>query len=345
VYKCAIIGVGPNRSRGLAEAYQHITRGQLRAASARTPENLDAFAEEFSIANRYLDYREMFESERPDLVHVNTPPSVRLEIMEAAQACGIAALIIEKPLAIAGEDYRAIRSFAEQSSVKIAINHQLHFQPRRFALQQRVTQGEIGEIRSVDASCGMNLAYQGTHALEAIGAFLPGKAPTQVLAQVCGGNGLQDTPKKHLAPDNALAVLSYPGGIQAHLQSGVTAPQVGRDGINTHKRIAVYGTRGFVHWTMWSWEIGIDGRVETGTHEYAEEDILGQARMTEAMMDWLADDAKVHPLNLQNALVDFNTLLGMYTSALERRAVDLPCDPADGLIDRLRQTLVAEPRA
>ena len=69
------------------------------------------------------------------------------------------------------------------------------------------------------------------------------------------------------------------------------------------------------------------------------------ARMTEAMMDWLADDAQVHPLNLQNALVDFNTLLGMYTSALERKAIDLPSDPADRLIDRLRQRLIAEPRA
>ena len=29
MYKCAIIGVGPNRARGLAEAYQHIERGQL----------------------------------------------------------------------------------------------------------------------------------------------------------------------------------------------------------------------------------------------------------------------------------------------------------------------------
>jgi predicted dehydrogenase len=173
VYKCAIIGVGPNRSRGLAQAYRHIEYGKLLAVSARTPEHLAAFADEFCIEKRYADYREMFERERLDLVHVNTPPSVRLEVMEAAEACGVAALIVEKPLAIDGEDYRAIRSFAESSSVKIAINHQLHFQPRRFALQQRVAAGDLGEIRSIDASCGMNLAYQGTHALQALALFCP----------------------------------------------------------------------------------------------------------------------------------------------------------------------------
>ena len=101
------------------------------------------------------------------------------------------------------------------------------------------------------------------------------------------------------------------------------------------------GTRGYLHWTMWSWEIGIDGHVETGTHEYGDEDILGQAQMTEAMFDWLADDSILHPLNLQSALSDFNVVLGIYTSALQRRPVDLPCDPVDGLIDRLRSELVS----
>ena len=339
MYKCAIIGVGPNRARGLAEAYRHIEGGRLVAASARTPERLSAFADEFSIEKRYTDYREMFAVERPDLVHVNTPPSVRLEVMEAAQASGVGALIVEKPLAIAAEDYRAIAAFAAGSPVKIAINHQLHFQPRRFALQQRVAAGDIGELRCVDASCGMNLAYQGTHALQAIGAFLPGRTPVQVFAQVSGAQGLQDTPKKHFAPDHAQAVIAYDDGIQAHLQSGITAPKVGREGINTHKRIAVYGTRGYVHWTMWSWEIGVDGRVESGAHEYPDEDILGQARMTEAMFAWLADERAVHPLNLQGALVDFNVILGIYTSALERRPVELPCEPADGLIGRLSAVL------
>ena len=339
MYKCAIIGVGPNRARGLAAAYQHVERGRLVAASARTPERLAAFADEFGIEKRYADYREMFARERPDLVHVNTPPSVRLEIMEAAQACGVGALIVEKPLAIQAEDYRSIRAFAAGSRVKIAINHQLHFQPRRFALQQQVAEGKIGQIRSIDASCGMNLAYQGTHVLQAIGAFLPDRKPVQVYAQVSGSNGLEDTPKMHLAPDNALAVIAYDNGIQAYLQSGATAQKVGREGIHTHKRIAVYGSRGYVHWTMWSWEIGIDGQVEAGTHEYPEEDIRGQGRMTEAMFDWMADDGAVHPLNLQTALADFNIILGIYTSALERRVVELPCDPGAGLIDRMRTAL------
>ena len=160
--KCAIIAVSGGRARGLADAYQHIKRGQLVAISTRQRDNLDAFGEKYGVQARYTDYREMFAIEKPDLVHVNTPPHVRLEIFEAAEAAGIPAVIVEKPLAIQGEDYRAIRAFAERKpQVKIAINHQLHFHPRRQQLQRMVQDGAIGEVRLVEASSGMNLGLSG----------------------------------------------------------------------------------------------------------------------------------------------------------------------------------------
>lgn len=339
MYKCAIVGVSGGRAKGLAAAYAHIGRGQLVCISTRNRDNLDAFGEQFAVPVRYTDYREMFAKEQPDLVHVNTPPDVRLEVLEAAEAAGVAAVIVEKPLAIEGRDWRALRDFSRGCRVKVAVNHQLHFQPRRQALQALVRETKIGELRFIDASAGMNLAYQGTHALEAVGAFNPQGVPKSVFAQVAGAVGLAATPKKHFAPDQCLASLSFDNGVEARLQCGPQAPKVGREGIHTHKRIACYGTRGFVHWTMWSWEVGIDGKVEGGRHEYGDEDILGQAAMTEAMFDWCEDENRAHPLRLQLALRDFNIVLGIYHSALRRVVVDLPLEPADGLIDELRAKL------
>lgn len=339
MYKCAIIGVGPNRSRGLADAYQLIKRGQLVAVSARRRDRLDEFGDQYGVESRYTDYREMFEYERPDVVHVNTPPDVRLEVMEAAEAHGVPALIVEKPIAIQAEDARALEAFSATAKVKIALNHQLHFHPRRLELQERVKNGEIGDLRIIDASCSMNLAYQGTHALQAVGAFNPDGKPISVFGQVSGADGLAESPKKHFAPNSAAGVIAFDNGVQGFLQSGETAPEVGKDTINTHKRIAVYGTLGFVHWMMWRWEISIEGRVDSGQHDYREEDIQGQAGMTEAMFDWLEQEEAEHPLRLELGLRDFNIILGLYTSALERRVVHLPCGPPDRLIDKLRSAL------
>jgi predicted dehydrogenase len=339
--KSVIIGVSGGRARGLADAYQHIKRGQLVAVSTRTKDKLDEFGDKYGVQARYTDYREMFEKEKPELVHVNTPPNVRLEIFEAAEAAGVSAVIVEKPLAIQGEDYLAIRAFANSNpNIKIAINHQLHFHPRRQQLQQLVRDGAIGDIRFIEASSGMNLAYQGTHSLQAVGAFNPDGKPKTVFGQAAGTNGLADTPKQHFAPDQSLLAIEYDNGIQATLRCGDNAPRVDNARpIHQHKRIAVYGTQGYIYWTMWGWETLIDGKREIGEHDYPEEDILGQSAMTEAMIDWLNDDTAIHPLNLENALSDFNVILGLYMSTLSHQVIELPVQPDNQLIQQLRNTL------
>ena len=255
-YTCAIIGASGSRARGHADAFRFVKRGRLVAASSRNREKLDEFCSEFGIEHRYTDYREMLERARPDLVFVNTPPDVRLEVLEAARDAGTPALIVEKPLAVQGEDYREILAFArlgteQRKGPKVAINHQLHFHPRRQSLQRLVAGGGIGDIRFVEASSGMNLAYQGTHSLQAVSAFLPERKPLSVFGQTAGVSGLADTPAKHFAPDESLASVKYEGGIDAVLRCGANAPRVGDRPIHAHKRISVYGTTGAAHWTMW----------------------------------------------------------------------------------------------
>jgi predicted dehydrogenase len=341
MYKCAIIGVSGDRAKGHAEAYRYVRRGNLVAVSARTRNRLDEFGETYHIKNRYTDYREMLAKERPDLVHVNTPPHVRLEIFQAAEEAGIPSLIVEKPLAIQGEDYMAMREFARACRVKIAVNHQLHFHPRRKILQDAVGEGKIGEMRFLEASARMNMAYQGTHTLQAISAFHPTGIPVSVFGQVSGSQGLTENPRQHYAPDHCLADIHYSDGVRAQLCCGTNGPVVKGERISTHKRIAVYGTNGYVHWTMHSWEMMAGGIHSSGSHEYGDEDIVGQARMTEAMFDWLEDEKAVHPLHLDASLQDFNTLLGVYMSALEHSIVELPVEPRPALVPSLRQLLGA----
>ena len=61
------------------------------------------------------------------------------------------------------------------------------------ALQRLVQDGAIGDVRFIEASARMNLAYQGTHSLQAIGAFNPGGVPATVFGQVSGAKGLRET--------------------------------------------------------------------------------------------------------------------------------------------------------
>jgi hypothetical protein len=175
--------------------------------------------------------------------------------------------------------------------------------------------------------------------LQAIGAFNPAGRATSVFGQVSGVSGLQETPGRHYAPDEVQGAITYDNGVQALLRCGTNAPRVGDGTINTHKRIAVYGAKGFVHWTMWSWEAGYDGAVASGRHQYGDEDILGQAGMTETMFDWLEEDNAVHPLNLDAALRDFEIMLAIYASGLNRQVITLPAEPVHDLVDNMRLAL------
>ena len=250
------------------------------------------------------------------------------------------AVLVEKPVAVQGEDFVELIRFARQAGPRIAVNHQLHYHPRRRALQDMVAQGAIGQPLFIEASAGMNLAYQGTHALQAVAAFNPHGVPASVFGQVAGDNGLGDSPGRHYAPDHCLASILYDNGVRAQLACGAHAPRVGGEGIHTHKRIAVHGSRGFVHWTMWNWQTGVDGRLESGEHDYPVEDLEGQAALTESMFDWLEGGEDFdHPLNLENALMEFNIILGLYISAMAQEPVSLPVSPSPDLVELLRWRL------
>jgi hypothetical protein len=95
-----------------------------------------------------------------------------------------------------------------------------------------------------------------------------------------------------------------------------------------------------VEWRMEAWErLTLDGGCEHGRHNYAEEDLLGQAALTEAVCDWLDDDARPHPNNLATSLAELNVLLALYASALRRASVALPFAPEEDLLPALWEAL------
>ena len=157
-------------------------------------------------------------------------------------------------------------------------------------------------------------------------------APVKVFGQVSGGKTLSS---RQPSPDIAEAFIEFENGVRAQLVCGSIAGKVvDSDSPYMHKRISVYGTRGFIQWTMHGWErLTQENGYETGSHSYGEQDVLAQARLTDAAFDWAADGEKLHPTRLERSLTQFNIILGAYVSALYNIAVDLPFEPPNGLLD------------
>ena len=99
-YRVAIIGTG--RMGGLIEdelatnqffspyghypAYQAIAETEVIAVANRGQDRLTRFSERFDCDNTYLDYREMIEKEKPDIVSITTPSLARAEPIIFARA-------------------------------------------------------------------------------------------------------------------------------------------------------------------------------------------------------------------------------------------------------------------
>ena len=347
MYKTAMIGCG-GRARGHADAYRFVKRGKLAAICDMDEERLNNFGDDFGISSRYTDLDEMLEKEKPDVLHIVTSPVVpsseerlRYPLMKQGSDHGVPAAIIEKPVAIEGEDWKQIAGLAEETQTKFVVNTQLNFHPKNLELKRDVAAGRIGEIRFIDASARSRSAEQGGHVLQLVSSYMDDAHPVRILGQIAGSEHLNSA-GGHPGPTHAAAQVLYENGVHVSVTFGTEMAQKASDdpGIYGHKRVFVVGTKGFVHWRFSSWERStLDRGYEGGPLNYGEQDVVAQANFTEAIFDWLEDENKVHPTHLKQSLVENNLILGLYHSGITNEIVDLPFEPPDGLMDSLRERL------
>ncbi len=345
MFKCAILGCR-GRARAHAKAYESIARGKAVAICDMNEEALNEFGDEFDINQRYTDIDQMLEKEKPDLLHIVTAPvlrgtnqPIRYPLMNIASEHKVPSIIIEKPIAVMGEDWRQIRDLSEQTETKIAVNTQLNFHPQNLELKRDVAEGKIGEIKLIEASSRNPPVDQAPHVLQLISSYINNSRPVKVMGQIAGKNQLaSDQP----SPDNATARIIYANDVRASVAFGPEmAIRVLPDtGNHRHKRVCVFGTKGFVHWRFESWEkFTPESGYQSGDLDYGQQDAMAQIGLTEAMFDWLEDESKVHPTNLQQSLAEFNLLLGIYQSGSLREPIDLPFDPPDNFIEHMQSIL------
>ena len=347
MYKTAMLGCG-GRARGHADAYRFVKHGKLAAICDMNEERLNNFGNDFSISSRYTDLDEMLEKEKPDVLHIVTTPVVpssgerlRYPLMKQASDHGVPAAVIEKPVAIEGEDWKQIAGLAKETKTKFVVNTQLNFHPKNLELKKDVTEGRIGEIRFIDASARSRPSEQGGHVLQLVSSYIDNSRPVRILGQISGEENLNSAPG-HPGPLHAVGHVLHENGVHVSLAFGTEMAQMASDnpGVYGHKRVFVAGTKGFIHWRFSSWERStLDNGYESGPLNYGEQDVVAQGNFTEAIFDWLDDENKVHPTHLKQSLVESNIILGMYYSGLTNEITDLPFEPPNGLIDALREKL------
>ena len=172
------------------------------------------------------------------------------------------------------------------------------------------------------------------------------------VVQVFGAaSGAEELATTHPSPRSTIAQFVFANELHCLFNVGVTAPQVRLpyEALErwTHCRVAIYCERGRVLFEEFGrWEIGSPDGVESGQtasmQEWQAHNDRAQANLTEAMLTWIEDDSRPAGTHLARSLSQWNTLLGVYASAVWGRPVPLPFDPPDDLFELLTARLRGE---
>jgi predicted dehydrogenase len=163
--KAAIIGAGFVAREHLA-CLKKLPGVQTVAVCDLSPAMAEATAEQFGVARWYADHCLMIQEQKPDVVHITTPPQSHMALTMDALENGCHAFV-EKPLALTLGDVLKLRDIAhEHSRLLIEDNNYLFNSPVQTILGY-VKSGALGEVVHVDVMFSVNIRYKGSRYIDA----------------------------------------------------------------------------------------------------------------------------------------------------------------------------------
>lgn len=142
--KVAVIGCG-NISVMHLEAIVALEESELVAVCDIKPDRAEHTAERYGV-KAYTDYKQMFECERLDAVHLCLPHYLHVPVAIDAFKAGINVLS-EKPMSIKYEDALHAVEAAEQYGVKYGVIFQCRYNTPSMLVKQRVCDGSLGAVK------------------------------------------------------------------------------------------------------------------------------------------------------------------------------------------------------
>ena len=334
--RVGFIGTGKKKERGdrfgYAMAYEHangfrrVAGCELAACADIVEENARAFAGAYGLPDGgvYLEYPEMLERERPDVVSVCTWMSLHERMVLDCVAAGVKAIHCEKPMADTWGGARRMAEAAAGAGVQLTFNHQRRYGRPYTIARQLIADGAIGAVQRFESEFG-NIYDTGTHFIDMMSFFLGDGVPAKwVIAQidyrtetlVFGGH----------CENQQVMLFEYANGVFGLVMSG--APGGGKP-LGVINRII--GENGII-------DVGVGHSPaeairwrKLGETEWRHPDTGGESihgpgfveRAVEDVVDCLRTGRKCQ-LDASNALVATELIFGAYESSRTRGRVDFP---------------------
>lgn len=334
-FRSAIVGCS-GRGRMHALAYEFVHAGELVACCDLDSQRAQDFSAEFHL-HPYQDITNMIQKEKPDLVHLVTAPSTRVDLMSLVDELGVPACLVEKPIAYEVRDWKALETLANRTKTLFGVGAQFRYHPDLVRCRQAIQSGQLGQVRLLDISAVGTICDQGVHGLDWAMSLIDDNPPVRVFGAVSGAENLAH--RLHPSPDTSIAQIKFANGALGIWNNGHTARRViANDAYYMHGQVSAYAELGHVIYEEFNrWEILSPAGLQQGHVDdlgWMQGNHLAQAALTEGMFTWLQGGMAVGT-QLERALVQWNAVLGLYASSLWQRPVNLPFDPPNELWNHL----------
>ena len=162
--KAAVIGTGMISKQHLS-FLQGCDRANLVGVCDLSPAAVDYAVETFGAKTGYADYREMLAQERPDVVHILTPPHTHLPIATDCLRAG-AHVICEKPVAPTYAEFKDLWQISRECDRYLIEDHNYRFNGPVRELQALIDDGTLGTVQEVEIRMALDLRSGGRYADE-----------------------------------------------------------------------------------------------------------------------------------------------------------------------------------
>jgi predicted dehydrogenase len=176
--KVAIVGCGKIADGHIEEIKKMPDRARVVAVCDQEILMAEQIAVRYGIPSHYDVFDRMLEAEKPDVVHITTPPQSHLFLARRAVDAGCH-VYVEKPIAMNLQDVQRLIDLCTTANKQMTVGWEYLFDPPALEMRQLITEGVLGEPVHVESCFGYNLAGPFGAALLGDGSHwvhrLPGK--------------------------------------------------------------------------------------------------------------------------------------------------------------------------
>jgi predicted dehydrogenase len=158
VLRVVIVGCGKAAENHVREI-RKLPGASLAAVCDLEPLMAEQLAVRYGIPKSYADLDDMLDAERPDVVHITTPPQSHLPLAMTALDAGCH-VFVEKPLTLCYADSHRLVSYAIARNRKLTIGYGFYFDPIARTMRKLMAEGVLGDPVHIESFLGYALSGQ-----------------------------------------------------------------------------------------------------------------------------------------------------------------------------------------